>query len=88
MLAALFMTVGVAMAQTHVKGTVVSAEDGEPIIGATVLAKGTTVGISTDIDGNFELNVPAGVKTLVVSFVGMNTPLIPQHFSLTIFISS
>lgn len=61
------------MAQTHVKGTVVSAEDGEPIIGATVLAKGTTVGISTDIDGNFELNVPAGVKTLVVSFVGMNT---------------
>lgn len=59
------------MAQTHVKGTVVSAEDGEPIIGATVLAKGTTVGISTDINGNFELNVPANVKTLVVSFVGM-----------------
>lgn len=71
MLACLLMTVGVAIAQTHVKGTVVSAEDGEPIIGATVLAKGTTVGISTDINGNFELNVPANVKTLVVSFVGM-----------------
>ena len=71
MLAAIFMTVGVAMAQTHVKGDVVSSEDGQPIIGATVMAKGTTVGVSTDIDGKFSLNVPAGVKTLVVSFVGM-----------------
>lgn len=71
MLALIIMSVSVAMAQTHVKGNVVSSEDGQPIIGATVMAKGTTVGVSTDIDGNFSLNVPSGVKTLVVSFVGM-----------------
>ena len=60
-------------AQTQkVTGVVISEEDGQPVVGASVLVKGTTQGTITDIDGNFNLaNVPSSAKTLVVSFVGM-----------------
>lgn len=51
----------------------VSDSKGEPIPGATVLVKGTTVGITTDFDGKFKLSIPADAKTLVFSFVGMKT---------------
>lgn len=46
---------------------------GQPIPGATILAKGTNTGITTDFDGNFQLSIPVDAKTLVVSFVGMKT---------------
>lgn len=60
--------------QTNVKGTVISGDDNEPIIGASVTIKGnTSVGTVTDFDGNFELNVPAGAKTLVISYIGMKS---------------
>ena len=49
-----------------IKGKVLEHENGEPIIGATVLIKGTTVGTSTDLDGTFAIPVELG-KTLVVS---------------------
>lgn len=63
-----------SLAQTvNVRGTVISAEDDEPIAGATVKAKGTTIGTQTDIDGKFQLTVPAEVHKLVISFVGMLT---------------
>ena len=55
--------------QKKVSGTVKS-EDGEPIIGAAVQIKGTTTGVITDTDGNFQLEVNQG-DVLVVSFVGM-----------------
>ena len=55
-------------AQTEVTGTVVDAE-GEPVIGATVMEKGTSNGTVTDYDGNFKLKVAAG-KTLVFSYIG------------------
>lgn len=51
-----------------IKGTVVDTE-GEPLIGATVQVEGTSVGVSTDIDGNFVIRAAAG-KTLLVSYVG------------------
>ena len=54
-LAGLFLSVGMAMAQAQINGTVVSQEDGEPIIGASVLVVGTNVGVATDIDGKFTL---------------------------------
>lgn len=57
--------------EMHVNGTVISAEDHLPIIGATVIVKGTSIGAVTDIDGKFSLNVPADHKTLVFSYVGM-----------------
>jgi len=46
---------------------------GQPIPGATIIAKGTNTGITTDLEGNFQLSVPVDAKTLVVSFVGMKT---------------
>lgn len=60
------------MAKT-VKGVVVDASDKEPIVGASVLIKGTSVGASTNIDGEFTLNAPDNAKTIVVSYIGMNT---------------
>lgn len=65
------MGIGIVMAQTQVQGTVVDEND-EPVIGATVLIKGTVQGTITDIDGHFNLTVP-GNSTLVISYVGMST---------------
>ncbi len=70
----LFLSIGLATAQTtKVTGTVTSAEDGEPVIGASIVAKGTMVGTVTDLDGKFSLDVPANVKVLQVSYIGMQT---------------
>lgn len=55
----------------HVTGKVVDAK-GEPIIGANVIEKGTTNGIITDVDGNFNLNVNSGA-TLEISYIGYNS---------------
>ncbi|MDD2646228.1 MAG: carboxypeptidase-like regulatory domain-containing protein, partial [Bacteroides sp.] len=69
MLTCLLVSVGFAMAQTRtITGTVFSEEDGEPVVGASVLVEGTTTGTITDIDGNFTLSrVPAEAKHLKVS---------------------
>lgn len=69
-LAGLFLSIGMAVAQTQVTGTVVSGEDGEPIVGASVKVSGTKTGTITDVDGKFALNVPEGTK-LVVTYLGM-----------------
>lgn len=52
-----------------VHGTVVSATDGEPLIGASILCEATKAGAATDVDGNFEITVPDGAM-LKVSYVG------------------
>ncbi len=65
--------VSVMTAQTKsVSGTVVSAEDGESVIGASVLIKGTAQGTISDMDGKFTIDVPSN-NTLVVSYIGMRT---------------
>lgn len=69
-IACLFLSLGMALAQTQVSGKVTSAEDGEPIIGASIKVAGTNTGTVTDVDGNFSLNVPAGAK-LEVTYLGM-----------------
>ena len=72
MLAGLFLSVGISLAQTKVTGTVVSYEDNEPIIGATIQVVGNAgIGTITDYDGNFTLDVPEGMKTLRITYVGM-----------------
>lgn len=60
-----------ASAQVRVTGTVVSAEDGQPVVGASVIVPGTKVGVVTDLNGQFTLRVPEGHKNLRVSSIGM-----------------
>lgn len=73
LLLSVVMCSAMAMAQRTVTGTVVSAADNEPVIGATVLPlpAGSAQGTSTDIDGRFSLTVPQNCHTLQVSYVGM-----------------
>ena len=72
-LACLFAT-SMAFAQKLVTGTVVDEETGEPLPGATVKVKNSDQGVLTDMDGKFTFkHLPANAKTLVVSFMGMET---------------
>lgn len=72
-LTCLSLMAGVSMART-VRGVVLEAATDEPIAGATVKCKGNpSVGTSTNVNGEFSLNVPDNEKTLVVSFIGMKT---------------
>lgn len=60
--------------QLNISGVIISSEDNEPLIGATVSVKGNpTKGVITDINGQFQLSVETGTKMLVVSYVGMKT---------------
>ena len=71
LLAAMLLMVGTALAQTKVNGTVTSQEDGQPVIGASVLVVGTNVGTVTDANGKFSLTCPAGKNMLRITYVGM-----------------
>jgi TonB-linked SusC/RagA family outer membrane protein len=63
----------VSAQQRVITGKVISEEDNQGLPGATVLVKGTTVGTTTDLDGNYSINVPAGSNVLIFSFVGLKT---------------
>ena len=63
------MVIGAALSAKVVTGKVVSATDGEELIGATVQVQGTQTGTVTDFEGNFKINANEG-QTLVVSYVG------------------
>jgi TonB-linked SusC/RagA family outer membrane protein len=73
LLAMLVMSISLVTAQVkRVTGVVIAEEDGMPVVGASVLVKGTTVGTVTDFDGNFVLNnVPSNAKEITVSYIGM-----------------
>ncbi len=60
-----------AFAQTTVIGTVTSADDGGTLPGVSVIIEGTSLGTTTDMDGNYSLSVPAGSTAIVFSFIGM-----------------
>lgn len=64
--------------QTKVITGTVTDDTKQALPGASVIVKGTTIGIITDIDGKFSLKVPENAKTLVVSFVGM----VPQEIEI------
>lgn len=70
-LVTLLMTVSMAMAQTNVSGTVVSEDDGLPVIGASVKVVGTNIGAITDMNGHFSVSLPEGKKHLRIQYVGM-----------------
>ena len=75
LLSLLLFDIGIALAQTStINGIVTSADDGEPIMGASVLVEGTGLGNVTSIDGQFTIpNVPSTAKVLRVSYMGMQT---------------
>ncbi len=70
----LFLSIGMALAQNAVTGTVVSQSDGQPVIGATIRVVGANnVGAVTDANGKFSITMPSGTNKLRVSYVGMDT---------------
>ena len=90
LLACLFM-IGVALVNAQSKsitGKVISADDGQPIIGATVIVKSTTNGTITDADGVFKVSLQGNAKTLVVSYVGMKTVEVEAANNMTIKLES
>lgn len=64
---------GTAWAQRTVSGKVVSESDNSGIPGVNVVLKGTTTGVTTDLDGNYRLSIPEDGGTLVFSFIGLST---------------
>lgn len=66
------LVVASAFADINVKGTVIDADTSEPMIGVSILVKGTTTGTVTDFDGNFTLTVP-DKATLQLSYMGYKT---------------
>lgn len=62
-----------ALADRNIKGVVVDADTGEPLMGATVQPKGGGNGDATDLNGEFSLRIPDNVRMLVVSYVGYAT---------------
>ena len=82
-LACLLLSVGMAMAQNKITGTVYD-DMGEPAIGATVMVQGSkTNGAITDADGKFTLTVPAG-KKLEVTYVGMQKQVVTPRNGMTV----
>ena len=86
-IACLFLSIGMALAQTQVSGTVTSSEDGSPVIGASIKVVGTNTGTVTNIDGNFSLNVSANAK-LEVSYIGMVTKTVKAAKNMKIVLDS
>ena len=74
LLASLLLICTAALAQVSVTGTVVSASDNEPVIGASVTVVGTKTGTATDLDGRFTITVPNANSQLNITYIGM-TPV-------------
>lgn len=73
--------------QMKVTGVVINEDDGEPVIGASIVVKGTTVGTITDLDGKFELEADKNAK-LVVSYVGLTTKEMTAQSNMRVVLSS
>jgi len=86
--AGLFLCAGMALAQMQVTGTVVSQEDDQPVIGATIQVPGTQIGAVTNIDGKFSLTLPAGKKTLRITYVGMEPLEVSARPNMRIVLTS
>ncbi|MBD5194430.1 MAG: TonB-dependent receptor [Bacteroidales bacterium] len=85
MLLLCLMTVIAYAQDITVHGTVISRQDGEPLIGATVMSEATKKGTATDLDGNFELTVPEGSK-ITVTYVGYNSTTLEARAEMQIYL--
>ena len=71
LLACLLAGIGLAIAQTPktITGVVISEEDNQPVVGASVLVKGTAIGTTTNVDGKFTIsNVPSSARTKSIDY--------------------
>ncbi len=81
----LFIGIGNALAQRTITGKV-TGSDGEPVLGATIAIKGTTIGTISGLDGSYNLHIPAGsnADTIVFSYIGKLTVMEPINGRTTI----
>ena len=84
----LFLCVGTALAQTKVSGTVLSQEDGQPIIGAAVKVVGTSTGMLTDVNGRFSVALPAGKDQLEITYLGYEGKTVKAKNGMRIFLKA
>ena len=87
LLVCLWVSTAFILGQKTIKGLVCDETD-EPIIGASVIVTGTTIGTITGIDGDFSFSVPESAKELKVSYVGMDTQLLPIKSDMHIVLKS
>jgi len=88
LLASLFLFVGGVMAQETIKGAVISADDGEPLPGASVKILGEKTGTITNIDGEFTIEVPNENTRLEFSHIGMKSRIIRARNGMRIALDS
>ncbi len=70
-----------AFADYVCRGTIID-DQGEPLIGASVMVPGAKTGVTTDIDGNFTLKVPDNTKELTIEYIGYKTANVPASASM------
>ena len=70
LIVALMLISFASFSQTKVKGVLVDASTNDPLIGASVVVDGTTIGTATALDGSFSISVPSGEQKLIFSYVG------------------
>ena len=88
LMVSLLLCVGSALAQTKVSGTVLSQEDGQPIIGAAVKVDGTNTGMLTDVNGRFSLTLPEGKNQITVSYLGFESKTVAAKNGMRVFLKS
>ncbi|WP_028910355.1 SusC/RagA family TonB-linked outer membrane protein [Prevotella sp. AGR2160] len=85
-LAGIALSTGVTLAQTQISGTVTSSDDGQPVVGASVMIDGTKTGTVTDIDGHFSLDAKPGAK-LIISYIGMQQKAVKAGSNMKIIMN-
>lgn len=88
LLVSLFLCVGLANAQTQINGTVTSADDGQPVIGASVMITGTKTGVVTNVDGKFSLTSNKKNPMITVSYIGMKSQTLRGTQNMRIVLQS
>ena len=84
----LFLCVGSMLAQTKVSGTVLSQEDGQPIIGAAVKVAGTSTGMLTDVNGRFSITIPEGKSQLEITYLGYEGVTVQAKNGMRVFLKT
>ena len=88
LMCSLFLFLGSALAQTKISGTVYSQEDGQPIIGAAVKVVGTSTGILTNVNGQFNVTLPAGKTQLEITYLGYEGQTVKAKNGMRVFLKT